>query len=241
MIDLRSCGRHRTVLLDFVASGTTGPTTAAALDHLDRCDRCLGELEATSLAVVALRRIGSEAEHAEPPPDAWPRLRERVVRWRAPRFTFMSPIAGMAMSIAVVAASVLGTAGLPGSASEAGSLSVQGPAESLSPVEEAWLRSRVDPARRPAPARSPETQAPTPAVATPSDARRGAGGNATPGPGGPHPFEPESYADRRMEEAYLWSTSQVAIAATVNEADDERVRPGRAEDTSDISRAPARS
>ena len=180
MIDLGACRRHRAALLDFVSSGSARAATAAALDHLDRCDRCLAELESTALAVAALRRIGSDVEHVEPPADAWPRLRERVVRWRAPRMGFMSPVAGMAMSIAIVAVSVLGSAGLPAPESETGGPSVQGPAETLGPVEEAWLRSRVDPTRRPAPVRLTTRVVPAPVPATPRDARLGPDGVGPP-------------------------------------------------------------
>jgi hypothetical protein len=182
VIDLGACRRHRSALLDFASSGSARAATAAALDHLDRCDRCLAELESTSLAVAALRRIGSEVEQVEPPADAWPQLRERVVRRRAPRMAFMSPVAGMAMSIAIVAVSVLGSAGLPAPESETSGLSVQGPAETLGPVEEAWLRSRVDPTRRPAPARSITRPAPAPVPATPPEARLGPDGMGPPAP-----------------------------------------------------------
>jgi hypothetical protein len=152
VIDLGgACRRHRPALLDFVAGGEAGPTTPAALAHLDRCDRCLAELESTSLTIAALRRLGTELADVEPPADAWPRLRTKVVRWRAPRFPIMSPVAGMAMSLAIVVATVLGGPGLPGSAPESPGFAQPGPAETIGPVEEAWLRERIDPSRRPSP------------------------------------------------------------------------------------------
>jgi hypothetical protein len=160
MIDLGGdCRRHRPALLDFVAGGEAGPTTAAALTHLDRCDRCLAELETTSLTVAALRRLGTELADVEPPADAWPRLRTTVNRWQAPRFPLMSPVAGMAMSLAIVVATVLGGPGLPGSTPESAGFAPFGPAETIGPVEEAWLRERADPSRRPA---SATTTAPAP-------------------------------------------------------------------------------
>ena len=149
MIDLGGdCRRHRPALLDFVAGGEAGPTTPAALAHLDRCDRCRAELETTSLTVAALRRLGTELADVEPPADAWPRLRTTVSRWRAPRFPLMSPVAGMAMSLAIVVATVLGGPGLPGSTPESAGFAPSGPTETIGPVEEAWLRERTDPSRR---------------------------------------------------------------------------------------------
>lgn len=162
MIDLDGgCRRHRPALLDFVAGGETGPTTPAALAHLDRCDRCLAELESTSLTIAALRRLGTELADVEPPADAWPRLRTTVSRWRVPRFPLMSPVAGMAMSLAIVVATVLGGPGLPGSTPESAGFAQPGPTETIGPVEEAWLRERTDPSRRPAP---PAANMPAPPV-----------------------------------------------------------------------------
>lgn len=184
MIDLTgSCRRHRVALLDFVAGGVTGPATPAALEHLDRCDRCVSELESTSLAVAALRRIGSEAEAVEPSPDAWPRLRRRVSRRSPARLGFMSPVAGMAMSLAIVVVTVIGGPGLPGSDSETTGIGGFIGSDSLGPIEEAWLRDRVDPSRRavatpPAPATAPATS-------------RSAGFLGPDGRGTPEPAAPE--------------------------------------------------
>lgn len=103
MIELgRSCVRHRSALIDFVDRGEIGPPTARALAHLDHCRRCTDELETTILAIAALRRIGDEASRIEPSADAWPRLRARIDRWSGPRRTVMSPVAGLAMSVAIV-------------------------------------------------------------------------------------------------------------------------------------------
>ena len=106
MIDLPSsagCRRHRPVLLDFVDRGEIAERTADALAHLDRCDRCTAQLESTVLTIIALRRLGEDAARAEPPPDAWPRLRARLERWRPLRWSILSPSAGVVMSAAIVA------------------------------------------------------------------------------------------------------------------------------------------
>lgn len=107
MIDLtRACSRHRPVLIDFVDRGEVRPETGAALAHLDRCTRCTEIVEGTMLTITALRRMGDEAAAAEPPADAWPRLRIRIQGWRR-RPAVMSPLAGVAMSFAIVAVLVL--------------------------------------------------------------------------------------------------------------------------------------
>lgn len=107
MIDLgRGCTRFRPVLIDFVDRGEVRPETGAALAHLDRCPRCTEIIESTMLTITALRRIGDEAAAAEPGADAWPRLRVRIQGWHKRPLT-MSPLAGIAMSFAIVAVLVL--------------------------------------------------------------------------------------------------------------------------------------
>ncbi len=107
MIDLnRTCVRLRPALTDFVDRAEVGPDTAAALAHLDRCTRCTEMVESTILTITALRRIGDEASGVEPSSDAWPRLRVRIEGWRR-RPAVMSPLAGLAMSFAIVAVLVL--------------------------------------------------------------------------------------------------------------------------------------
>jgi hypothetical protein len=98
-----ACARYRPALLDFVDHAEIGGATAAALVHLDRCDRCTAELESIVQTITALRRIGDDAGRQEPAADAWPRLRERLTRWRPAPLRIMSPLAGMAMSVALVA------------------------------------------------------------------------------------------------------------------------------------------
>lgn len=121
MIDMtpsRACRRHRPALLDFVDHGAIDEATAPALAHLERCERCTMELESTVVAITALRRLGDDIARVEPPPDAWPRLRARLDRWRPSRWSVLSPSAGVVMSAAIVAVLVaplqVGSSGLAG-------------------------------------------------------------------------------------------------------------------------------
>ena len=98
-----ACARHRDALLDFVDRRETGPGTDAALDHLDRCRGCEWDLEATALAVAALRRLHREARVVEPPADAWERLRARVERPRAAVWRWRTTLAGLAVGAGLVA------------------------------------------------------------------------------------------------------------------------------------------
>ena len=107
MIELtRGCSRYRPVLIDFIDRHEVGRDTRAALAHLDRCTRCTEVVESTMLTITALRRMGDETATMEPAPDAWPRLRVRIQGWRRRPVT-MSPLAGIAMSFAIVAVLVL--------------------------------------------------------------------------------------------------------------------------------------
>jgi hypothetical protein len=107
VIDLtRACSRHRPVLIDFVDRGEVRPETGAALAHLDRRTRCTEVVEGTMLTITALRRMGDAVAEVEPAADAWPRLRIRIQGWRR-RPAIMSPLAGVAMSFAIVAVLVL--------------------------------------------------------------------------------------------------------------------------------------
>jgi hypothetical protein len=103
-----ACARHRSALVDFVDHAEIGPATGAALVHLDQCSRCTADLEVIVQTITALRRLGDEAGGIEPARDAWPRLRDRLARWRRPAsWKIMSPIAGMAMSLGLVAVLVV--------------------------------------------------------------------------------------------------------------------------------------
>jgi hypothetical protein len=104
VIDLaRSCNRHRPLLVDFVDRGEVRAGTAAALAHLERCDHCTEAIESTMLTITALRRLGDATVRVEPRDDAWPRLRARLQSPRPRRLAVMSPLAGVAMSVALVA------------------------------------------------------------------------------------------------------------------------------------------
>jgi anti-sigma factor RsiW len=107
VIDLgRSCSRYRPLLVDFVDHGEVGPETRAAFNHLDGCNHCTEAIESTMLTITALRRLSDEVADVDPSPDAWPRLRLRITGWRR-RPAVMSPLAGVAMSFAIVAMLVL--------------------------------------------------------------------------------------------------------------------------------------
>jgi hypothetical protein len=98
----RDCQRHRPALVDFVDRGAVGPGTASALHHLDRCARCTEAIESTILTITAVRRYADHVADVDPPIDSWPRLRDRIVGLRR-RSALSSPIAGIAMSVAIVA------------------------------------------------------------------------------------------------------------------------------------------
>ncbi len=102
-----SCRRHRAALIDFVDHGDLSDSAEAAFAHLERCGRCVTELEATALTITALRRLGDAMARQEPRADAWPRLRDRITRRGRARSILMSPATGMAMSLAIVAVMVI--------------------------------------------------------------------------------------------------------------------------------------
>jgi hypothetical protein len=98
----RECHRHRDALLDFVDRRERGPGTEAALAHLETCAACTWEIEATAMAVMALRRVHSAADPLEPAPDAWRRLRARVDRPRAAVWRWRASLAGLAVGAGLV-------------------------------------------------------------------------------------------------------------------------------------------
>ncbi len=103
MIDLTgSCRRHRAALTDFIDRGDLGDSAEAALAHLDRCGRCVSELEATALTINALRRLGKLIAREEPRPDAWPRLRTRIESREADRFRGRANRAGHLVGAALI-------------------------------------------------------------------------------------------------------------------------------------------
>jgi hypothetical protein len=116
VIDLTgSCRRHRAVLMDFVDRRDLGPSAEAALAHLDRCGRCVSELEATALTITALRRLGELMARQEPRSDAWPRLRTRIESRPESGFrgrgTRAGHLAGAALIGCLVASVVIGGPG----------------------------------------------------------------------------------------------------------------------------------
>jgi hypothetical protein len=97
------CARHRAALLEFVDRRDIGEAATAALEHLDRCAACRWEVEATAMAVMALRRLHDEAAELEPAPDAWGRLRTRVTRPREAVWRWRASLVGLALGTGLVA------------------------------------------------------------------------------------------------------------------------------------------
>lgn len=102
----RGCAAYQDALLDFVDRRSGGLEVEAALRHLDRCPVCERELAATAVVLAALHRLWAESRTVEPPSDAWPRLRARVVRRPARRWqpgTVAGLVAGAGLVVALVA------------------------------------------------------------------------------------------------------------------------------------------
>jgi hypothetical protein len=104
------CSTHRAALAAFAERSERGPETAAAFDHLERCRRCEADLTETLLAVHAVRRLLAAARTADPPPDAWARLRLRVQRPVAGAWRARSSLAGVVLGAGLVAALIGPTA-----------------------------------------------------------------------------------------------------------------------------------
>ncbi|HYC07354.1 MAG TPA: hypothetical protein VEG29_05465 [Candidatus Binatia bacterium] len=132
MIDRRTdCSRYRFDLEAFVDRREVGPTTAAALAHLETCQSCEEEIEQLALAVYALRRLGTEAQvagdeavgtmdeidgrivtgtevgtagPASDDPTGWTALRARVDRAREPVWRWRAQLAGALVGAGLVAA-----------------------------------------------------------------------------------------------------------------------------------------
>jgi hypothetical protein len=134
-----ACSLHRSALLDFVDArhadpsgradrsggqhiardgGTGDVATELALAHLDSCPECRTDLEETALAIVALRRLHSEATEAaaametaeaeesadrEATPAAWSRLRGRLERPRTPAWQVRTTLGGLLAGAGLVA------------------------------------------------------------------------------------------------------------------------------------------
>jgi anti-sigma factor RsiW len=98
-----ACVRHRDTLIGFVDRREISPATDAALDHLDRCDRCTRELEGIAEAIHALRGLGREAAAMDPPDAIWPTIEARARRPGEPAWRWRMPLAGLVATAAVVA------------------------------------------------------------------------------------------------------------------------------------------
>jgi hypothetical protein len=107
------CSTHRPALAAFAERSERGPGTAAAFDHLERCRRCEAELTEALLTVHAVRRLLADARVADPPPDAWARLRLRVQRPVAGAWRARSSLAGVVLGAGLVAALIGPTAVVP--------------------------------------------------------------------------------------------------------------------------------
>jgi hypothetical protein len=153
MIDFRGpCRRHRVALEAHVLGSPPSEATDAAFDHVDRCDHCRAELESMTLTVMALRRLGDDVATVRPAADAWPRLRARVAGWSTPgRPAVMSPLLGMALSLAIVVGSTISLPALLGDDAGGDRVSATRSTVTLTKAEIDWLRARSAADRRPAP------------------------------------------------------------------------------------------
>lgn len=104
------CRRHADALLEIVGGVDTGPSSTAALDHLEWCRPCSTELQDLALALVAFRRLGQVPSSAVPADDGWTRLRARILRGRAAAaavaWRWRATVAGLLTSTMIVAAIV---------------------------------------------------------------------------------------------------------------------------------------
>jgi len=101
---MTECDRVRPLLVNLVdaTSADVAPGTRDAIRaHVECCRACESALADLVLTGYAVRRAFGSAESVEPPADAWPRLRSRVVR-RSPRLGF----AGSSLSGLVIGAAV---------------------------------------------------------------------------------------------------------------------------------------
>ena len=89
------CATHRSALLAFAERSELGPGSPAAFAHLDGCRRCQADLAEIVLTVHAIRRTLAVARTADPPPDGWDRLRERVQRPVAAAWAARTSLAGV--------------------------------------------------------------------------------------------------------------------------------------------------
>ncbi len=100
------CARHRTALLEVAAGRPLDASLANAVDHAGRCRACEDELAAATLLMIGLGRLRGEAGRAEPPPNAWMDLRERIRPGPSLPWLRRSPMGGLLMSLGLVVALV---------------------------------------------------------------------------------------------------------------------------------------
>lgn len=101
------CASHRTILAAFAERGERAlgdPETSAAFAHLDGCRRCRADVADTRLAIHAVRRTLAAASAADPPADAWDRLRARVQGPVASAWGARTSLAGVVVGAGLVAA-----------------------------------------------------------------------------------------------------------------------------------------
>lgn len=94
-LERRACRGYQAALLDFASERAGGPAVLRALDHVDRCRACEGELATTSLVLHALRRMHADTLRAEPPSDGWTRLRTRLANTRREPSRLLSGLPGI--------------------------------------------------------------------------------------------------------------------------------------------------
>ncbi len=105
-----ACAGHRAALLDFIDRRERGPGTDAALAHLDRCRTCETELSEIALMITVLRRIRAEVQVAEPPRDAWERVRRVAARRPVPPWRWRISLGSTVLATALAAIVVMPTA-----------------------------------------------------------------------------------------------------------------------------------
>ncbi len=134
----RGCRTHQEAIIEFAVHHASGPDVRRALDHVDRCRGCEGDLAATTLVLHALRRLHEEACRVEPAPDGWARLRPRLAAARREPSRLLSGLPGIVAAVAICIA-LAGPAALAGGGS--GAVYNEAPRAELSPSIE-FERSR---------------------------------------------------------------------------------------------------
>ena len=107
---MADCRRHASALLELADPRVPTAGSRAALDHLEWCHRCSGELQELALAIVAMQRFGEASAIDFETASAWPSLSARIVKTRAAAaavaWRWRASLAGLAAGTLVVAAVV---------------------------------------------------------------------------------------------------------------------------------------